>query len=119
MFETEISLTEQLECVDRELSMRGRVYPRWVLEKKLTQALADKEMARMRAVRHELLVSAARRRLLDQLMEQAVGGESSLRSALQAEIARWEKVWCQRCEAPVLKSTLLDGEACPRCRLVL
>lgn len=51
---SEISLAEQLECVDRELSMRSRVYPRWVSERKLTQALADKEMARMRAVRSTL-----------------------------------------------------------------
>ena len=34
--------------------MRSRVYPRWVSERKLTQALADKEMARMRAVRSTL-----------------------------------------------------------------
>ena len=50
----EISLAEQLECVDRELSMRSRTYPRWVEQHKLTQALADKEMARMRAVRATL-----------------------------------------------------------------
>ena len=50
----EITLQEQIDCVDRELSMRSRVYPRWVSEKKLTQALADKEMARMRAVRATL-----------------------------------------------------------------
>lgn len=58
----EITLQEQIDCVDRELNMRGRVYPRWVSERKLTQALADKEMARMRAVRAtlaSLLVNAS------------------------------------------------------------
>lgn len=40
-------------------------------------------------------------------------------AAGHAARARWAKVWCQLCEAMVLKSKLLDGEACPRCRLVL
>lgn len=40
-------------------------------------------------------------------------------SASHAARARWARVWCQLCEASVLKSKLLDGEACPRCRLVL
>lgn len=55
----DITLAEQIECVDRELSMRSRVYPRWVEQHKLTQALADKEMHRMRAVRATLAGLAA------------------------------------------------------------
>ena len=51
----EVTLQEQLECIEREISMRSRTYPRWVAERKLTQTLADKEMARMNAVRSTLL----------------------------------------------------------------
>ena len=50
-----ITLAEQIACVDRELGMRKRVYPRWVANGKLNQAAADLEMRRMEAVRSSLL----------------------------------------------------------------
>jgi hypothetical protein len=50
----EVSLEEQLACVDREISMRERVYARWVAEKRMTQKTADKEIEGMRAVRETL-----------------------------------------------------------------
>ena len=37
---------ELLACVDREIAMRGRVYPRWVASGKMSQAQADKEARR-------------------------------------------------------------------------
>ncbi len=49
-----VTIAEQVACVDRELGMRARVYPRWVKAGKLTQAAADLEMARMTAVRWTL-----------------------------------------------------------------
>lgn len=45
---------ELLECVDRELRMRSRVYPSWVARGRLKQETADREIARMRAVRQVL-----------------------------------------------------------------
>lgn len=57
----EVTLLEQLECVNREISLRSRVYPRWVSTGKLTQDLADKEMARMRAVRSTIAELIAER----------------------------------------------------------
>lgn len=51
---TPISLTEMIACVDRELKMRARVYPRWVADKKMLQATADVEIARMKAIRENL-----------------------------------------------------------------
>lgn len=50
------SLEEQIECVEREIGMREKVYPRWVraAPQKITQAKADQELARMRAVRDTL-----------------------------------------------------------------
>ena len=83
------SLEEMIACVDRELAMRGKTYPRYVKAKppKLTQKAADLEMLRLRAVRQALLEGEARRRLLAQLAEQSVG-ESSLPRAVEDELAK-------------------------------
>lgn len=57
--------TEQLvACIDREIAFRGRVYPRWVAAKKLSQATADEQMELMRAVRERLVQSESWRRKL-------------------------------------------------------
>lgn len=45
-----ISLDEQIASVRREISMRERVYPRWVESKRLAQQKADAETNAMRAV---------------------------------------------------------------------
>ena len=45
-----VSMTEQIKCVKREISMRERVYPRFVKEGKMTQDEADREIAAMKAV---------------------------------------------------------------------
>lgn len=50
-----IGLQEQIESVDRELKLRSTHYPRWVQQGKLTQAAADLELLRMRAVRATLV----------------------------------------------------------------
>lgn len=47
---TPVPLTDQIECVLRELGYRERVYARRVAEGKMTQKLADQELERMRAV---------------------------------------------------------------------
>lgn len=44
------SLDRQIECVEREIDMRRRVYPRWVAAGKMQQAKADNEIAVMEAV---------------------------------------------------------------------
>lgn len=51
----DITIDQMVQCVDREIGMRERVYPRWVEQKKMLQATADLELARMRAVRDLLL----------------------------------------------------------------
>lgn len=58
-----ISIEDQIECVERELAMRRRVYPRWVSapKPKMTQGKADLEIARMEAVRSTLLQVKAQR----------------------------------------------------------
>ena len=51
----DITIDQMVQCVDREIGMRERVYPRWVEQKKMLQTTADQELARMRAVRDLLL----------------------------------------------------------------
>lgn len=46
----QISIEQQVECVKRELRFREHVYKRRVADQKMTQALADHELATMRAV---------------------------------------------------------------------
>lgn len=40
----------QIQCVEREIGMRERVYPRWIEAKRMTQKKADQEIEAMRAV---------------------------------------------------------------------
>lgn len=50
MTTTTITLDEQIECCLRELSMRRRVYPRWVQIGRITQEHAGRQIALMQAV---------------------------------------------------------------------
>lgn len=59
-----VTLTEQLECIRREIGQRKRVYPRLIAKGSMTQALADRELARMQAVEATLLPLAEKERLL-------------------------------------------------------
>lgn len=45
-----VSMTEQIKCVKREISMRERVYLRFVKKGKMTQEEADREIEAMAAV---------------------------------------------------------------------
>ena len=54
-----VQLADQIACVERELKMRRRVYPRWVTQGKLTEAAADLEMTRMEAVLQSLVALKA------------------------------------------------------------
>lgn len=53
-------LTEQLACIERELTLRRRVYPRWVAEGRMTSAKMHHELAAMEAVRETLTALLAR-----------------------------------------------------------
>lgn len=56
-----IPLDEQIKCVERELALRLRVYPKWIKDGRMNEATADKEFARMQAVHRTLTI--LRRRL--------------------------------------------------------
>jgi hypothetical protein len=45
-----VSLEDQITCVKREIGMRERVYPNWVVARKMTGHKAQLEIAHMRAV---------------------------------------------------------------------
>ena len=55
---------EKLEAVERELSLRRKVYPRRVADNRMTQAFADEQIALMEAVAADLREQAAKERLL-------------------------------------------------------
>ena len=49
-----IDLTQQIKCVEREIAMRLKVYPRWVQRGKMQQQQATYELAAMGAVLNTL-----------------------------------------------------------------
>ena len=55
----QIQLTDQIECVQRELRMRSKIYKRWVPQGKITQAVADLEILRLGAVLQSLIALKA------------------------------------------------------------
>jgi len=53
----QISLSEQIRCVEREISMRKRVYPGLVIRGKMTEGQKDREIAAMQAVYQTLILA--------------------------------------------------------------
>lgn len=49
-----ISIDDMIKCVEREIGMRMRVYPRWVEQKKMSIEKADLEIRTMQAVLDKL-----------------------------------------------------------------
>ncbi len=50
-----IPLFDQIAAVSREITLREKVYPRWVAQRKMTQAKANREIAAMKAVFETLI----------------------------------------------------------------
>lgn len=55
---------QKLDAVEREIRMRRRVYPRWVSERRMTQARADAEIAVMEEIAADYRAQASGERLL-------------------------------------------------------
>lgn len=53
----DISIQEQIKCVEREIAMRRRVYPRLVISGKMTAREKDKQIATMQAVYNTLILA--------------------------------------------------------------
>lgn len=45
-----VSIQRQIACVEREIALRRRAYPRWVRAGRMTQRDADRELAEMESV---------------------------------------------------------------------
>lgn len=54
LFEGNYPIEVQIRCVEREISMRQRVYPRYVAKGNMTQHQADNETSCMKAVLNTL-----------------------------------------------------------------
>ncbi len=46
---------QKLQCILRELRMRRNVYPKWVADRRLSQADADEQIALMEAIRDDYM----------------------------------------------------------------
>jgi hypothetical protein len=55
---------EKRDCAHRELKQRERVYTRWVLEGKMTQQLADRQIGLMREIMMDYEALASKDRLI-------------------------------------------------------
>jgi len=55
---------EKLECAEREVMMRRKVYPRWIEQKKMKQETADRQIAIMDAIAEDYRKQEAEGRLL-------------------------------------------------------
>jgi hypothetical protein len=53
--DTAVTFYEQLTELDREIKMRELLYPRWVTEDRMNIADAQKQLARLKAVRETML----------------------------------------------------------------
>lgn len=60
----DVSIDAQVRCVEREIAMRERVYPRWVQSGRMTPNKAREELVTMRAVLGSLQREQAKGRLL-------------------------------------------------------
>lgn len=49
-----VPLIDQIKCIDRELALRERVYPRLILTKRITQPRAEREIEHLKAVKRTL-----------------------------------------------------------------
>ncbi len=56
---------EKLACVEREIKMRKRVYPRWVADGRMTQQKADAEIATMEEIAEDYRVPAEKEKPAD------------------------------------------------------
>lgn len=45
-----VSLDQQIACIEREVAMREKYYPKWVAEHHMLESRAEHELAGMRAV---------------------------------------------------------------------
>ena len=84
----EVTYAEQIAEVERELRVRDRVYTRWILQKKITAANAEKQQAGMRAVLETLKRASVELRELEpgKLRTGEVIGPAKVRADERAKV---------------------------------
>jgi hypothetical protein len=55
---------QKKKAVERELTFRRRVYPRFIEQKKMTQKLADEQIAIFEAIRDDYTAAEGKERLI-------------------------------------------------------
>lgn len=58
------SAEQKKKAVERELSFRRRVYPRFIEQRKMSQALADEQIAIFEAIRDDYYAAESKERLI-------------------------------------------------------
>lgn len=88
MTDTTYTIAEQIAEVERELRVRDRVYTRWILQKKITAANAEKQQAGMRAVLETLKRASVELRELEpgKLRTGEVIGPAKVRADERAKV---------------------------------
>lgn len=81
-----IPISDQIACLEREIRIRERVYPRWVDKGKLTQKAADLELWRMRAAVVTLQRSMTVGTVPGELPDGAVFGPAKARAVERAMV---------------------------------
>lgn len=84
-----ITTEELVACVEREIGMREKFYPRWIKQKKLLPVTAEIELARMRAVRERLIKAEVMYRMVMRVAKEGhlAIGESRLEEIMEEEDA--------------------------------
>jgi len=103
-----VTLAAQIECVEREIKLRERVYPRWISEGRMTPGKADAELAGMRAVLATVREAGELKRRLSEALQRAGAAEAALAEAdeglellLEADLALIGGAGaCLHCGAP-------------------
>jgi hypothetical protein len=54
-----VTTKDKLRCVQRELAMRKRCYPRWVDENKMSEGKKELELTVMEAIVHDYVAALA------------------------------------------------------------
>ena len=85
---SKVTYAEQIAEVERELRVRDRVYTRWILQKKITAANAEKQQAGMRAVLETLKRASVELRELEpgKLRTGEVIGPAKVRADERAKV---------------------------------
>ena len=65
-----ISIVDQIACLEREIGFRAKLYPRWVMQNKLTQGIVDQELARMRAALDTLVAVQRDAPVVEQVLDE-------------------------------------------------